>query len=267
MKMVIFVSIKIKQMKAEQISAYLNRIQYQGPILPSLDLLKKLQRQHLFHIPFENLDIHLGVRIELDNDLIYQKIVTNRRGGFCFELNGLYYELLTSLGFTVKQVSAIVMDDDRNWTPQYDHMSLVVSIEGEEYLSDVGFGRFSSWPIKLERGLVLEDQEGKFRVEAGPAEHLLISKWNDEQWQPEFAFDPKAVNFQDFASRCAYHQDDPSSHFRKQRIITKPSEQGRMTLTDKAFKITRAGQTFHEVAILNEADFEAKLSEHFGVKL
>ncbi|MFK7923693.1 MAG: arylamine N-acetyltransferase [Bacteroidia bacterium] len=254
-------------MSPSQIQSYLQRLQYSGPTSPSLPVLQSLQKQHLFHVPFENLDIHQGVRIELDTDRIYHKIVNQQRGGFCYELNGLFYELLKALGFTVRQVSAIVMDEDRNWTPEYDHMSLIVEIEGEEYLSDAGFGRFSFWPVKLEFGLVQEDGEGKFRVEAGPAERLLISKWTYEQWQPEFAFDPKAVAFQDFAFRCAYHQDDPTSHFHKQRIITKPSEQGRLTLTDKEFKITRAGQAFHEVAIQNEADFEAKLWEHFGIKL
>ena len=254
-------------MSPSQIQAYLQRIKYAGPTTPSLSVLQHLQKQHLFQVPFENLDIHRQVRIELDAKQIYQKIVHNRRGGFCFELNGLYYELLSNLGFEVRRVSAIVMDEDRNWTPEFDHMSLVVRIEGQEYLSDVGFGRFSFWPIKLELGLVQEDGEGKFRVEAGPAERLIISKLTNEQWQPEFAFDPKAVAYQDFAARSAYHQDDPSSHFQKQRIITKPSEQGRLTLTDKEFKITRASQAFHEVAIKNETDFEAKLWEHFGIKL
>ena len=254
-------------MSPDKIEAYFQRIQYHGDHSPNLALLKNLQRQHLFNVPFENLDIHEGVRIELDTERIYQKLVENRRGGFCYELNGLFYELLTSLGFKVKRVSAIVMDEDRTWTPEYDHMSLVVGIDGSDYLSDVGFGRFSFWPIKLELGLVQEDQEGKFRVERGPAERLLISKWNNKDWQPEFAFHEQAVPYEAFAARCAYQQDDPASHFLKQRLITKPSEQGRLTLTDKEFKITRAEETFHAVPIQDENDFAAKLWEHFGVKL
>ncbi|MEL7532140.1 MAG: arylamine N-acetyltransferase [Bacteroidota bacterium] len=252
---------------SQQILAYLKRIQYHGDLSPSLTLLKNLQQQHLFHIPFENLDIHRGVRIELDTERIYQKLVVNRRGGFCFELNGLFYELLTSLGFRVKIVSAIVMDEDRTWTPEYDHMSLVVNIEGTDYLSDAGFGRFSFWPIKLAPTLVQEDQEGKFRVESGPAERLVIAKWDGADWQPEFAFHNQGVAYEAFAGRCAYHQDDPGSHFLKQRVITMPSEQGRLTLTDKEFKITRAGETFHAVAIKDEADFMAKLRENFGVEI
>ncbi|MEL7339920.1 MAG: arylamine N-acetyltransferase [Bacteroidota bacterium] len=254
-------------MTRTQQQQYLDRIEYQGPLSAQLETLKALQRKHLLAIPFENLDVHLGNRILLDTTRIFDKLILQKRGGFCYELNGIFYELLRSIGFTVKYVSAIVMDENRQWTPEYDHLSLVVSLPEGDYLSDVGFGRFSFWPIKLEKGLVQKDEEGRFLVESGPAERLMISKWTDDEWVGEFAFYNRAEDLQNFAPRCAYQQDDPNSHFLKQRIITRPSSQGRLTLTDKSFKITQAGQTFHEVAIINEADFQHKLRQYFGISL
>ena len=78
---------------------YLQRIDYKGSLKPSLKTLANLQKQHLLHIPFENLDIAAGVPIELDINRIYKKVIMNKRGGFCYELNRLFCELLTQLGF------------------------------------------------------------------------------------------------------------------------------------------------------------------------
>lgn len=254
-------------MSPQQQQQYFDRIAYQGPLKPELNLLKALQRQHLLTIPFENLDIHLGRRITLDFEWIFDKLILQQRGGFCYELNGLFGHLLQKLGFSVKYVSAIVMDDQQQWTPEYDHLSLVVSLPEGDYLSDVGFGRFSFWPIKLEKGMIQEDEEGRFRVESGPAERLMISKWKDNEWVGEFAFYNQPQDLQNFAPRCAYQQDDPNSHFLKQRIITRPGPHGRLTLTDKSFKITKAGLTLHEVAIIDEADFQQKLKQYFSISL
>ena len=85
---------------------YLERINYLDPVHPTPEVLTRLQVSHLMNVPFENLDIHNSVKINLAN--LFDKIVTRRRGGFCYELNGLFYELLTEIGFTVKMVSARV---------------------------------------------------------------------------------------------------------------------------------------------------------------
>ena len=88
------------------IEQYLNRINYKGEIKPNIKVLTELQKIHLFNVPFENLDIHNKIPIELDIDRIYEKIVLNNRGGFCYELNGLFYELLLFLNFDAKRISA-----------------------------------------------------------------------------------------------------------------------------------------------------------------
>ena len=82
---------------------YLKRINYSGSLEPSLKVLKQLQQAHLMSVPFENLDIHYGRTIELDLDKIFNKVVVDHRGGFCYELNGLFGELLSMLGFKIKR--------------------------------------------------------------------------------------------------------------------------------------------------------------------
>ncbi len=133
------------------VEAYLRRIGYDGPRLPSADTLRTLHRQHLFTVPFENLDIPLGTRICLDSDLLYRKVVTRSRGGYCYELNGLFCELLNALGFDVCMLSAQVRSADGSFGPDFDHMLLRVTLD-EPWVADVGFGDSFVDPLPLLAG-------------------------------------------------------------------------------------------------------------------
>ena len=144
---------------------YLQRIKYSGPLEPNLDLLKKLQKTHLLHVPFENLDIHYPSPIELDIARIYAKIVFNNRGGFCYELNGLFYELLFSLGYNAKRISARVFEKNDNYGPEYDHFAIIVQIGNVEYLTDVGFGELLFEPLELQLNQIPEDARGSFLID------------------------------------------------------------------------------------------------------
>src|ERR1017187_1683598 len=133
------------------VEAYLRRIQYDGPREPSLETLRELHRQHLFTVPFENLDIALRNPIQLDPELIYQKVVLRGRGGYCYELNGLFHELLEALGFTVCMLSAQVRRDDGSFGPDFDHMLLKATLD-EPWIADVGFGDSFVDPLPLVPG-------------------------------------------------------------------------------------------------------------------
>ena len=116
------------------VDSYLNRIELEKE-QPSLSYLKKLQKAHLLHIPFENLDIHYGSRIILDYGKIYDKVINRGRGGFCYELNGLFYHLLYHLGFECYIISAEVYSkDNQSFGRPFDHMAVIVRISDEEYL-------------------------------------------------------------------------------------------------------------------------------------
>ena len=146
------------------IKSYLERINFRGSHLPNYETLCELQKTHLLNVPFENLDIHYDKEIILNINKIFQKIVTNKRGGFCYELNGLFYELLHALNFTVKMISARVYNNNKVFEEEYDHLALIVSIEGDDYLVDVGFGDFILFPLKIDLGLEQNDTNGIFII-------------------------------------------------------------------------------------------------------
>src|ERR1051326_805528 len=120
-------------------TAYLDRIGYRGPVMPTADVLRRLHLAHLQTVPFENLDISRGRKIAMDEEAFVRKLVEERRGGFCYELNGAFAALLRALGFKVTLLSARVPREDGSDGPEFDHLTLRVDLE-EPRLADVGFG-------------------------------------------------------------------------------------------------------------------------------
>ncbi|HEY0367242.1 MAG TPA: arylamine N-acetyltransferase, partial [Pyrinomonadaceae bacterium] len=131
------------------IDAYLKRINYNGPRDLSAETLRALQVAHLTSVPFENLSIHAGERIVLDEDALFAKIVEERRGGFCYECNGLFAGLLRAMGFDVAMLAAGVAQRDGGFGPTFDHMTLMVTLD-ERWLVDVGFGESFVEPLLLD---------------------------------------------------------------------------------------------------------------------
>ena len=123
----------------KDLNAYLDRINYHGSTVPSAENLRALQLAHLQTVPFENLSIHAAEPIVLADEALFTKIVENRRGGFCYECNGLFAALLRTLGFDVTMLSAEVANAQGGYSQPFDHMTLVVR-ESQRWLVDVGFG-------------------------------------------------------------------------------------------------------------------------------
>src|SRR5438128_6918545 len=145
------------------IAAYLRRIGYTGPIVPTLETLREIHRAHLLAVPFENLDIPLGRQIVCDEDIFVCKIMERRRGGFCYEMNGAFAALLRSIGFKVTLLSARVSKKNGSDGPEFDHLTLRVDL-GEPWLADVGFGDSFLEPLRLEVGVKQEQFGRSFRV-------------------------------------------------------------------------------------------------------
>ncbi len=249
-----------------EIGKYLERIEYSGALEPDLQLLKKLQKQHLLHIPFENIDIHYQTPIKLDIDQIYDKIIGKYRGGFCYELNGLYYELLIALGFSVKRVSARVYQKENQYSPEFDHLTLLVTIGNSEYLTDVGFGEFIFQPLELQVGKIQNDERGGFLIDKYEGEYLRVNKLENEIATPEFIFKNEARELEAFEEMCEYHQTDPSSHFMQKRLISLPTEIGRITISGDLLKI-KENNVITEKVLRNEKDFEKELWDKFKITL
>ena len=168
------------------VNQYLQRINYKGSIQPTAKVLSQLQFMHLMNVPFENLDIQNHVKIDLQN--LFDKIVMRKRGGFCYELNGLFYQLLKEIGFKVKMISARVFNG-KDYSPEFDHMALIVTINNDEYLTDVGFGAFAMYPLKIELNEEINDPAGIFKFETLNKEDKVVKKKNaDGMFIPEYKF-------------------------------------------------------------------------------
>lgn len=247
------------------IKQYLERINYANPIDLTVEVLTQLQLMHLQHVPFENLDIHNNTKIDLTN--LFNKIVTRKRGGFCYELNGLFYELLKEIGFTVKMVSARVYDGKKGYSPEFDHMALIVKINNYDYLVDVGFGEFASYPIKIEENKETNDPAGSFRIEILDEIYKVIKKKNAAgEFIPEYKFSEKARELSEFYDMCNYHQTSHESHFMQKTICSLPVKNGRITLTGDTLKITENGEVT-ERKLNNEQEIQQELWNYFGIKL
>ncbi len=245
------------------VEAYLRRIDYHGPRDVSTATLRHLHRQHLFTVPFENFDIPLGTPIELDLARIYEKIVVRRRGGFCYELNGLFAALLTELGFRVKMLSARVRHDDGGFGPEFDHMLLKVELD-EPWLADVGFGDSFVDPIPFRSGGASQMHSRRYVVLPMNDEWQLLRE-DDEGQAPQHAFRDISHDLSDYEQMCRFHQTSPESHFTKGWMCSRAMPDGRITLANMRIIITKDG-TREEAQLSTEADLRHCLHEFMGVE-
>jgi len=247
------------------IKKYMERIKYVDHVTISFEVLSKLQLMHLLNVPFENLDIHNHIKIDLNN--LYDKIVLRKRGGFCYELNGVFYQLLKEIGFNAKMVSARVYNSSKDYSPEFDHMTLIVTLKDDKYLVDVGFGEFTSYPVKIELNKEIMDPAGVFRIESYNEDHKVIKKKNaDGKFIPEYMFSEKERQTEEFYERCNFHQTSNESHFMQKRISSLLTKTGRITLAGDKMKIIENGEV-QERQLNNEQEIQQALWNYFGIKL
>jgi N-hydroxyarylamine O-acetyltransferase len=254
-----------RQISEIDIAKYLKRINFQGQPEVNLAVLSRLQKLHLSNIPFENLDIHTGTKIELDIAKIFSKIVENGRGGFCYELNGLFYELLMAIGFNAKMVSGRVYGRDGNYGKEFDHLAIIVEIDEREYLVDVGFGKFSLEPLEMKLDVILHDELGEFQFDKFDENYWRINEIVNGELVPEYIFKLQPRDFSEFVPMCEFHQTSPESHFTRGKLISKIVDGGRITLTNKQLKITNGNQT--ETIEFADDEFVGYLKKHFDIEL
>jgi N-hydroxyarylamine O-acetyltransferase len=232
-------------------------------VLPNLETLTQLQTAHLKSIPFENLDIHWNRPIVLDEERFFEKIVSDRRGGFCYELNGLFNTLLQDTGFQTRLISARVFNG-KEFGPEFDHAAIIVSIDGEEYLADVGFGTFSAEPLRFLVDVEQNDPAGLFVIRRYDDKYFEVAKQNDGLWTPEYVFEDIARRLSDFEAMCDFQQYSPDSHFRKGKLCSIMTETGRKTLSEKTFVVTENGRK-NETPVNSDSEFYTLLEREFGI--
>lgn len=247
------------------IDAYLRRINYTGTPEPTVRTLRELHIAHLFNVPFENLDNHLGREIVLDEGKLVSKIVNERRGGICYELNGAFAGLLRELGFEVAMLSAGVAREEGGFDPPFDHMTLMVRLK-QRWLADVGFGDSFREPLLLDSRVEQMQNGDAYRIVDAEDEHLILERREGESWKPQYRFTLQPYGLSDFAEMCRYHQTSPESPFTQRRTCSRATPDGRITVTGMRLITTERGQR-NERELADTKAYIAVLREHFDVKL
>ncbi|MDG4865228.1 arylamine N-acetyltransferase [Streptomyces sp. T-3] len=242
--------------------AYLRRIGAERPAAPTAGALRDLHLRHLHTVPFENLSIHLGEDIELTEQALVAKVVDARRGGFCYELNGAFAQLLRSLGFRVTLLQARVYDPEGRPGIPYDHMALRVDTTEGPWLADIGFGAHSHHPLALDERGEQQDPGGTFRIADTPAGDLDVFK----DGKPQFLLDQRPRELEEFKSGAWYHRTSPDSHFTRSLVCSLLTEHGRVTLSGRTLTTTVDGKKKTE-ELTTDAEVFTAYREHFGITL
>ena len=246
--------------------AYLDRIGYHGDVMPSREILRALHLAHVFAVPFENLDGYRGVPVSLEPADLFAKIVTARRGGYCFELNGLFSLLLEAMGFEVMRLIARVRYGAKPPYPR-SHQVLLVRVGGEPWLVDVGFGGNGLLePMPLSAGPVVRQLEEQFRLTSLESGEFLLQSLVHEEWESLYSFTLEPCHPVDYRYANYFHSHSRDSLFMQRRVCTIPTKEGRTTLVDQSLSIRRNGKNEKSV-IESDAAYVRVLHEHFGIVL
>jgi N-hydroxyarylamine O-acetyltransferase len=248
------------------IKAYLERIGYQGSLAPTVRTLLDLQVAHLIAVPFENLSIHAKQPIVLEDEALFAKIVEKKRGGFCYEVNGLFAALLRALGFDVTMLAAEVANAEGTFGANFDHLALMVRLE-ERWLVDVGFGDSFREPLRLdEAGEQLQDSRA-YRLHADGPHRILRQRDEGDEWKTQYRFTLAPHTLADYAEMCRYHQTSPHSHFTKSRICSRATADGRITLSEMRLITTSRNSGRQEHTLTSAAEYATILREQFGFEM
>lgn len=249
-----------RSLSGQQLDRYFARVRHHGPREAGLVTLRALHRAHLLAIPYENLDIHLGVPITLDPDTMFTKLVDERRGGWCYEMNGVFGRVLETLGFDVRYVSSAVGRATRGWRAQGNHMVLVVMLD-RPWIADVGFGDGFLAPLPLEPGAYSQGFL-RYRVSRdGPWWRVDSHEFGGADGF-DFTLTPRGLD--DFRTQCRELQTSPDSGFVRSIVCERFVPAGLVMLRGAVLReVTGAGV---KTNVLQDAvAFDRVLRERFDL--
>lgn len=241
--------------------AYFQRIGYTGTPQPNYETLKALHRAHLLTITYENLDIHLGRYLPLDEAAMYEKIVVQRRGGWCYEMNGLFAWALRQIGFQVTLLASAVNRQINGANAERNHLILRVDLD-QPYLADVGFGNGFLEPLPLAAG----------RYARGFLTYRL--EQDNHHWYfhnhvyggAGFDFSLEAFTLPDFAAACHFLQTSPESGFVRTTVCHRFLPEGIRTLKGAVLRSVTPDDV-SETIIDNFAAYQQALTHLFDLHL
>ena len=251
--------------KGFELDDYLERLNFSGVVQPTEDRLEALHRAQYYTIPFENFDILLGRGISIEPDALFDKLVHRARGGYCFELNGLFLMALKTFGFDVRALLARV---HLSGTPSgRGHQIALVSLQGRQWITDVGFGSLNlraPIPLELDHPTTHDGQTFRF-MDAGHF-GIMLQTLIADQWQDLYSFDLGHVCTADIAYGNHFTSTHPSSFFTFARVAALPAHNGAITLFNNTLKRLTADK--EQVQELPEGQlYIDALKDHFGIEL
>ncbi|MER7741011.1 arylamine N-acetyltransferase [Streptomyces sp. NPDC096538] len=266
-------------MNTATIDAYLRRLGVEQPARPTLDALRELHLSHLRTVPFENLSVHLGEEIVLEEKRLMDKVVKAGRGGFCYELNGAFGVLLTALGYDVTLLAARVYGDGGRLGIPYDHLALRVRTEdGGDWLADVGFGAHFHLPLAFGGRGEQRDPAGVFRIAEAEPDAAGVRGGHDtadtadldvlRDGRPVYRLETRPRALADFTAGAWWHRTSPHSHFTRSLVCSRVTDDGgRITLGGRRLTLTAPDGTRQERDAGSDAEVLSIYRDEFGITL
>lgn len=251
-----------------QVGQYLRRINYYGSTVSNLENLIAIHRQHLLYIPYENLDLMNGIPLSLEADDLFRKIILHKRGGYCFELQGVFYYLLKSLGYQVTQYAGRFMNEP-GVIQMRRHRVLVVDLEGKRYVCDVGVRSESSrCPLELTEGLVQTDGIGEYCYEKDPFYGwVLMQKEKGKDWKPMLGFTEEVQIDDDYIMPSFYCEKHPQSTFNKFMKVSVFTTDSNLTIVGNTFKVYRGVKVVERRELKTDEEAVKVLRDSFGIEV
>lgn len=248
------------------LSAYFDRIHYKGAVQATLETLMEIHRLHPKYIPFENLNPLTGRKVSLKMEDIFEKLVANGRGGYCFEQNALFREVLTTIGFEVSGLwGRVVWNNDSPIAPARTHMLLLIVLEGQQYIADVGFGSMTlTAPLLFTSDIVQETQHGIFRI-IQKEKYYILQVLQQKEWRPIYHFYTEIIEPIDYEVANWYVSTHPDSHFTKQLIATKVDDDGRYVLNNNMLNIRYDSGRKESLEMFDKREIIKTLEDVFGI--
>lgn len=247
-------------------SAYLQRIGFEGECKPDKRTLDALVLAHQCNVPFENLDIYdAGADISLGITDLFDKIVTRRRGGFCFELNAIFMSLLQSVGFECYPVAVRIVWHATRAMP-ITHRATIVVIDGEKYYCDVGFGGPSpQGGARLEYGVPQQIGNATFVFEKEGLDSVISRVTEDGNERLQMFMDVP-VEPVDFIAPCFFQSKSEMSGFKMVRMLNLTTKSGAVALNGNVLRVHRNGET-EESTLETEDALREAIEKHYGIKV
>ena len=247
--------------------AYADRLGIALPKRATLEALSNLQHRHMTIVPFENVDVFFGREIDLSRTALISKILHRARGGYCFELNVLYAELLRSLGYRVSQHLGRVWLRNPKHTPPRNHLAHIVELDGKRILTDVGFGaRAPRIPLDIENEAEVNDGDGLVRIISLEHSEKMVQRWQQGVWHNQYSIELLPAADADVEAANFYMSTHPKSHFRHGLFVGLFRETGRIGLWNHRMT-ERTGEALNEIRIESAEDWLCVTHELFGLSL